>query len=459
MRFLLIFIISCLISSFTRLNDKSIYNKISLRFRPRGNEDTIKLATGTEYTAHFSLSTGYLIKFAHENHTIPASIRLVRYGVQPHSFDRSGAYLFIPDGPSRDLNSSSASTHVWTRVEQGGPFRSRVCTHMKVVTHCVEIYPSLNQVKQLKMPQVHVWNSVDIRKMHNYELAMLIKTNVSNEDVFHTDANGFQFMKRKRQDKLTISGNVYPMASGAFIQDSTCRFTILSAQPLGVTSPASSQLQVFLDRYLDQDDNLGLGEPVNDNVMVSSRLILMFEPVNPAQFNSSYNTFPSLMSSWTSNDLLYPLVKLLVTQPSISIRPERKFAEKQYPCDLHLVNFRTMQREQVTFNGVEKPIIGQTALILHRLPYDENENCFNRRNTVKASTFYTDYCQLKNFFFANFEFKSFFDSFVNTASMRVQSCLLNLNDRNSSSTTWLSKSDIVIDFIQPHQIEAFKIMF
>lgn len=96
---------------------------------------------------------------------------------------------------------------------------------------------------------------VDLRRSHNLELAMHISTDIKNEGYVHTDLNGFQYIKRKNYDKLKIQGNVYPMPSGAFIQDTNKRLNILTGQPLGVASLDPSSIQVFLDRRLDQDDN------------------------------------------------------------------------------------------------------------------------------------------------------------------------------------------------------------
>ena len=102
---------------------------------------------------------------------------------------------------------------------------------------------------------------------------------------FYTDLNGFQYIKRHTHSKLTIQGNVYPMPTGAFIQDETVsssssssssnlmRVNLLSAQPLGAASLQTSSLQVFLDRRLDQDDNRGMEQAMNDNIVTSTKFL------------------------------------------------------------------------------------------------------------------------------------------------------------------------------------------
>lgn len=51
-------------------------------------------------------------------------------------------------------------------------------------------------------------------------------------------------IRRQRFPKLPTQGNYYPMASSAYIEDKRVRLTIATAQPLGVASMASGQLEV-----------------------------------------------------------------------------------------------------------------------------------------------------------------------------------------------------------------------
>lgn len=206
------------------------------------NYDTqIRIVTGTDYDAYFSPHTGYLLHYLSSiRDQVRCSIKLIKYGTT-QGREKSGAYLFLPDGPAKDVDASQV---MWVRVEKG-KLRSRVCTQYQVALHCVEIFPTMNQMKGFKIPMASVWNVVDLRQSHNYELAMLVQTGIKNEDILHTDLNGFQYTKRKRYAKLTLQGNVYPMPSGAYIQDSNLRLNILTAQPLGVASLESSNIQVI----------------------------------------------------------------------------------------------------------------------------------------------------------------------------------------------------------------------
>jgi len=52
----------------------------------------------------------------------------------------------------------------------------------------------------------------------------------------------------------------------AYIEDPSIRLSVVSKQPLGAASLQSGQLEVMLDRRLNQDDNRGVGQGVEDNV-------------------------------------------------------------------------------------------------------------------------------------------------------------------------------------------------
>lgn len=53
-------------------------------------------------------------------------------------------------------------------------------------------------------------------------------------------------IKRQRFPKLPTQGNYYPMAASAYIEDKRVRLTVVTAQPLGVSSMASGQIEVCI---------------------------------------------------------------------------------------------------------------------------------------------------------------------------------------------------------------------
>lgn len=120
-----------------------------------------------------------------------------------------------------------------------------------------------------------------------------------------------QMQQRRTLPNLPLQANFYPMTSAAFLQDSPSRLTLLSAQSQGVASlkpgeyltllpesrtlglgfdalnsssdqsfflaACAGELEVMLDRRLQQDDNRGLGQGVTDNKLTASLYHLLVE--------------------------------------------------------------------------------------------------------------------------------------------------------------------------------------
>ena len=80
---------------------------------------------------------------------------------------------------------------------------------------------------------------------------MRFRTSMDNEgSVFYTDLNGFQLVRRRTYSKLPLQANFYPMPTTAMIQDQDKRFTVLSAQPLGVAALKKGELHMHNITYI-----------------------------------------------------------------------------------------------------------------------------------------------------------------------------------------------------------------
>ena len=183
--------------------------------------------------------------------------------------DKSGAYIFLPL-----QHSSTIASHNVTLKLSLGPVKSSVT---------MEYSPNLRQTISLLHSVSNVSRGViidtfvDIRPYRNFEISLKVNTGAGN--VFYTDSNGLQMMRRKYRQKMTLQGNFYPITSLVYVQaDSKHRLNFISNRCHGVSVQKGS-LEMMLDRRLQQDDWRGLNEGVLDNKPLHTRVLLVPEEV------------------------------------------------------------------------------------------------------------------------------------------------------------------------------------
>ncbi|XP_042526366.1 alpha-mannosidase 2x isoform X1 [Dipodomys spectabilis] len=290
----------------------------------------------------FSGLTGLLksIRRVDEEQEQRVDMKFFVYGTRT-SKDKSGAYLFLPDGEAKPYTPKKPPV---LRVTEG-PFFSEVVTNYEHVRQVVRLY-NLPGVEGLSLDMSFL---VDIRDYVNKELALRIHTDIESQGAFFTDLNGFQIQPRRYLKKLPLQANFYPMPVMAYIQDTQKRLTLHTAQALGVSSLGDGQLEVILDRRLMQDDNRGLGQGLKDNKVTCNHFRLLLERRTRGsevrdELSSSY---PSLLSHLTSAFLNTPVLTLPVAGSRVSspaLHPFRPLASA-LPCDFHLLNLRTLSAE------------------------------------------------------------------------------------------------------------------
>lgn len=168
---------------------------------------------------------------------VSVHLDFLRYGARPGQ-ERSGAYLFLPDGFATQFQQADSKTVLVTT----GPLESSVSIGLPFATHEAILRDGENSVE--------FRNIIDIGEMHNTEIVMRISTGIANKEIFYTDLNALQYIKRRRLSKLPLQANYYPIPSGIYIEDEKLRLTILTGQPLGGSSLKSGE--VFLSPDLPQ---------------------------------------------------------------------------------------------------------------------------------------------------------------------------------------------------------------
>uniref|UniRef100_A0A2K5VRH1 Alpha-mannosidase n=1 Tax=Macaca fascicularis TaxID=9541 RepID=A0A2K5VRH1_MACFA len=274
--------------------------------------------------------------------------------------DKSGAYLFLPDGNAKPY---VYTTPPFVRVTHGRIY-SEVTCFFDHVTHRVRLY----HIQGIEGQSVEVSNIVDIRKVYNREIAMKISSDIKSQNRFYTDLNGYQIQPRMTLSKLPLQANVYPMTTMAYIQDAKHRLTLLSAQSLGVSSLNSGQIEVIMDRRLMQDDNRGLEQGVQDNKITANLFRILLEKRSAVNTEEEKNSvsYPSLLSHITSSFMNHPVFPMTnkFSSPTLDLQGEFSPLQSSLPCDIHLVNLRTIQSKVGSGHSNE------AALILHRKGFD-----------------------------------------------------------------------------------------
>lgn len=95
-----------------------------------------------------------------------------------------------------------------------------------------------------------------------------------NAGEFFTDANGRQFMRRIKDQRLSfdledgdvepVASNYYPITTGIFTTNGQSHMSILTDRSEGGSSLAGNQIEVMVHRRLLVDDDFGVNEALNE---------------------------------------------------------------------------------------------------------------------------------------------------------------------------------------------------
>uniref|UniRef100_A0A3Q2G7D0 Alpha-mannosidase n=1 Tax=Cyprinodon variegatus TaxID=28743 RepID=A0A3Q2G7D0_CYPVA len=294
--------------------------------------------------------------------------------------------VFIPawgggaSGESSNQSCFSPSPSVYSPSEPPlvrvtrGPVFSEITSCFPHFTHTVRLYHLDGHAGK----SLEISNTVDIRSESNKELVMRLISDVASGNRFYTDLNGFQMQQRRTLEKLPLQANFYPMTSSSFLQDSSSRLSLLSAQSQAVASLRSGELELVLDRRLQQDDNRGLGQGVTDNKLTASLYRLLLEDrkggakVRGGEVGGASVQHLSLLAHLASLSLSHPPIAMVAPGNGQlpKLRPFQPL-RSSLPCDVHLLNLRTLEDQQVRAEEAGSPS-QEAALLIHRKGFDCN---------------------------------------------------------------------------------------
>lgn len=327
---------------------------INLRDYPElpefGEPREISLKVGESGPGASFNANGLLKSISVDSTTVPVHLEFLKYGMR-FGHGKSGAYLFHPDGPATKL---PLGDPVILIVK--GPLESSITTGL----------PFTNHQTILRGSALELRNLVDIGNRENTEIVMRLSSTINSGDLFYTDLNSLQTIKRKRLDKLPLQANYYPVPSSLFIQDDNLRLTILSAQPLGGSSLKSGELEIMQDRRLTQDDDRGLGHGVLDNQPVLHIFRLVLESREPCtKLDPGYPAaFLTATAHAELKSLLHPMEKLIFNENEwTGLVPSFGANHEPLDKDMELVAMRDLPHVKLGAGGKKASTIG---LVVHR---------------------------------------------------------------------------------------------
>ena len=108
---------------------------------------------------------------------MPVHLKFLRYGTRALG-DKSGAYLFLPNGPASSLLNAQLPIVL---VEEG-PLEASITSGLPFAVHKTILRGGAPEIR----------NVIDVKDMDNVEVVMRLSTHIKNEEVFYTDLNGLQ---------------------------------------------------------------------------------------------------------------------------------------------------------------------------------------------------------------------------------------------------------------------------
>nr|CAI5837109.1 unnamed protein product [Callosobruchus analis] len=329
----------------------------------------------------------------------------IQFGAYRSAQFHSGAYLFMPDPNERDYEKDVLQQYKDQKTIMiiTGPVSTEITVmYGPFLMHTVSVYLAENSTMS---ELIAIENIVDFEsppKNRETELFMRVVSDVQNGEPpeFYSDLNGFSMQKRVKVERIGVEGNYFPITSMAYIEDQDVRLSLLTSHAQGASAWQPGFLEVMLDRRTLYDDARGMGEGLVDNRRTVSKYFLLIEDIsqtksNPAWQNKRFNavddtyekdeivrafnvptenqktakrTFsrPSLYANHMSNLLNYPVNIFIVDiDHQITINRTVKLLNRQFPCDMHLLNLRTQP------DAVYSQFPSSSALlVLQRQGYD-----------------------------------------------------------------------------------------
>ncbi|KAL6449015.1 hypothetical protein ACFW04_000614 [Cataglyphis niger] len=177
----------------------------------------------------------------------------------------SGAYIFRP-------KETSAKNFAYTgsyKIHKGPIVEELHHTVNEWVSQVVRIYPKEEHIE-------FDWliGPIPVKDKIGKEIITRYSSNLKTDNVFYTDSNGREMLKRLKNYRPTwdldlkepISGNYYPVTSKIAIKDEEkqLKLSVLNDRAQGGSSLQDGEVELMLHRRLLKDDAFGVDEALNE---------------------------------------------------------------------------------------------------------------------------------------------------------------------------------------------------
>ncbi|XP_042025665.1 alpha-mannosidase isoform X2 [Salvia splendens] len=240
--------------------------------RDIAQNETIEIGPGN-LKLSFSTTSGQLTRIFNSKTgvDIPVQQSYLWYASSPGEADpqASGAYIFRPTGSLPSVVSRSVPLKIIR-----GPLVDEVHQQFNSwIYQIIRVYKDKDHAEfEFTIGPIPTDDSI------GKEVITRLSANMATDQVFYTDSNGRDFLKRVRDYRadwpLTVTqpvaGNYYPINLGIFIEDKKSELSVLVDRATGGSSISDGEIELMLHRRILKDDSRGVGEPLDEIVCINN---------------------------------------------------------------------------------------------------------------------------------------------------------------------------------------------
>ena len=257
-------------------------------------------------------------------------------------FQASGAYIFRPM-ESQKLSFDDKIVSETVQGELVQEVRQKISSYISQVIRLKAGAPYL-EIEYFVGP-------IDISDWVGKEVVSVFSSSLESGNVFYTDANGREVLKRVRDFRPTwplevhepASGNYYPVNSRIFIREDCqdMQLTILNDRSQGGSSLKSGQLELMVHRRTIADDDRGVGEPLNEDIIVRGKFRVYFDQVEESngihRIQSELIANPIQLFFGSDNKTVNEIIE-------VSRVTRHGLAKQDLPANVHLVTLKYVSK-------------------------------------------------------------------------------------------------------------------